>query len=79
MEELEKYIERIKLLSRKERRDYTIKIDVLKQKPTVENYVIEQDIDAIKMKLSFDIMDEDNCLEDAVLEIQNDFVRCRRK
>lgn len=52
--------------------DYTIEINVLREIPTIENYVAEPDINEMKMNLSFDIVDKDNSMLEATLEIIND-------
>lgn len=52
--------------------DYTIKIDVLKEKPMIENYTKEDDINEQKIKLSFDLMDLDHSVTSAKLEIYDD-------
>lgn len=52
--------------------DYTLKIDVLKEKPTIENYITEDNINEQKIKVSFDLVDQDNSTTSAKLEILDD-------
>ena len=42
--------------------DYTNKIDVLKKAPTIQNYVITEDINNSQIKLEFTVEDLDNAI-----------------
>lgn len=52
--------------------DYAIEINVLKEIPIIENYLAEPNTDEMKMNLSFDIVDRDNSMLGATLEIIDD-------
>lgn len=49
--------------------DYTLKIDVLKELPTIENYTIEENINEQKIKMSFNLKDKDDAISEAKLKI----------
>lgn len=48
--------------------NYTIKIDVLKDIPSVENYRVEENVNESKIKVLFDLKDEDNSITSSTLE-----------
>lgn len=52
--------------------DYTVEIKVLKEIPIIENYLAEPNTDEMKMNLSFDIVDRDNSMLGATIEIIDD-------
>ncbi len=49
--------------------DYTLRVDVLKEKPIIKNYITEENINEQKIKVSFDLEDKDNSMTSAKLEI----------
>lgn len=49
--------------------NYVEKIDVLKEKPVIQNYKVTEIIEYAKLKVSFDIKDDDNSLTDAKIEL----------
>lgn len=49
--------------------NYTFKIDVLKEKPSIENYRVEENKDDSKLILLFNIVDHEESLENAYVEI----------
>ena len=52
--------------------DYTMKLDVLKSAPSIENYTVNENIDESKIDISFDLKDEDKSIKSAHVEILND-------
>ncbi len=52
--------------------DNTLKIDVLKEMPTMQNYIVEEDINNSTVNLSFEIIDFDNSITNAQMEILNE-------
>ncbi len=49
--------------------DYIEKIDVLKEKPSIQNYQVTEIIEEAKLKVSFDIKDMDNSLTSAKIQL----------
>lgn len=49
--------------------DYIEKIDVLKDKPSIENYQIEEIIEDAKLKVLFEVKDNDNSLISAKIQL----------
>lgn len=52
--------------------DYTIKLDVLKDVPSIEGYTVNEDINESKVYISFYLKDHDNSIESANIEILNE-------
>ena len=52
--------------------DYTIKLEVLKDLPSIKNYTVNEDINKSKVDISFDLEDSDHSIQWATLEILND-------
>ena len=52
--------------------NYTIAMDVLKDSPTIENYIVKEDIRKSTLTLSFDVKDEDKSMTSAQLGIKNE-------
>lgn len=52
--------------------NYTFKIDVLKDKPMMENYRVEENKDASKLILLFNIKDDEEAIENAYLEVYDE-------
>lgn len=52
--------------------DYTIKLDVLKDVPSIEGYTVNEDINQSKVYISFYLKDHDNSIESANIEILNE-------
>ncbi len=55
--------------------DYLVKIDVLKQEPTIANWKVTEDIQKSELNISFDIFDPDSAFESGtykILEKQED-------
>lgn len=52
--------------------DNTLKIDVLKEIPTIENYKVEENLGESKLKVSFNIVDTENSFTTGKVEIIND-------
>lgn len=52
--------------------DATIKIEILKAEPKIENYLAEEDINNSKINLSFNLKDTDNSITSAKIEILNE-------
>lgn len=49
--------------------DYSFTIDVLKEAPTIEHYRIEENKDDSKLALIFNVIDKENSMESAFLEV----------
>ncbi len=49
--------------------DYETEVDVLKEKPTISNYNVKENINDSKLNISFDIVDIDNSLEKSYITI----------
>ncbi len=49
--------------------DYTEKLEVLKEKPYIENYVTEENINDSKLAVKVNLIDNDNAVTNAVVEI----------
>lgn len=52
--------------------DYTLKVDVLKELPNIENYETEENINEQKITVSFDVIDKDEAIIEGKLEILDD-------
>ena len=52
--------------------DYTMKLDVLKDIPTIENYTVNEDINESRADISFNLKDEDESIKSAGVKILND-------
>ena len=52
--------------------DYTLKIDVLKEIPVIENYKVEEDLNESKLKISFNVVDRENSVTTGNVEIVNE-------
>ena len=52
--------------------DYTIKLDVLKDIPSIERYTVNENIDDSKVNISFYLKDDDNSIKSASVEILNE-------
>ncbi len=57
---------------KKVKMNYTFKIDVLKDKPMMENYRVEENKDDSKLILLFNIKDDEDSLENAYVEIYDE-------
>lgn len=49
--------------------DYVEKVDVLKEKPTIQNYKVTEIVENAKLKVAFDVKDNDNSLLDAKIQL----------
>lgn len=49
--------------------NYEMKVDVLKEKPTISNYRVEEDINNSKLIILFDLIDKDDSLDSAILSV----------
>lgn len=49
--------------------DYVEKVDVLKDKPVIQNYQIEEIIENAKLKVSFNIIDNDNSITTSKIQL----------
>ncbi len=52
--------------------DYSIKVDVLKEIPTIENYKVSENVKESKLNISFDILDKDNSITSATLKVTDE-------
>ena len=52
--------------------DYTIKLDVLKDIPSIEKYTVNENIDDSKVNISFYLKDDDDSIKYASVEILNE-------
>lgn len=50
----------------------TLKIDVLKEMPTIQNYIVEEDINNSIVNISFDVIDVDTSITMAQMEVFNE-------
>ena len=49
--------------------DTTVKIDVLKTQPQIENWILKEDIENSELNISFDIVDSDETIESGIYTI----------
>ncbi len=52
--------------------DYIMKLDVLKDIPSIENYTVNEDINESRVDISFNLKDEDKSIQSAGVKILND-------
>ncbi len=52
--------------------DDTLKIDVLKEVPVIEDYKVEENINESKLKISFNVVDTENSVTTGTVEIVNE-------
>ncbi len=52
--------------------DYSIKVDVLKEVPTIENYKISENSKESKINIAFDVLDKDNSITSAIIKITDE-------
>ncbi len=52
--------------------NYTFKMDVLKDKPSIENYYVEENKDDSKLILNFDVIDYENSIQSAYVEFYDE-------
>ena len=57
-------------VGKEEKVDFTEKLEVLKDIPQIQNYKIEQLVNEAKMKVSFDVIDEDSSITNANIELR---------
>ena len=58
--------------NKKVKMDYTFKLDVLKDIPTIENYRVEENKDDSKLILLFNVIDHDDSIEKARVDVYNE-------